>query len=81
MGEYQISVNEIKRDMTAFLRRLEAGESLVILKAGKPLAEVKPVALHPLKTRPFGLCHGDLTVQDDFDAPLPENIIKEFEGK
>jgi hypothetical protein len=31
--------------------------------------------------RPFGLCKGDFRVPDDFDAPLPESIIKEFEGQ
>ena len=31
--------------------------------------------------RPFGLCTGDFTVPDDFNAPLPEDIIKAFEGK
>jgi hypothetical protein len=31
--------------------------------------------------RPFGLCKGEFSVPDDFDAPLPENIIKEFEGR
>jgi len=30
--------------------------------------------------RPFGLCKGDFLVPDDFDAPLPEYLIKEFEG-
>lgn len=30
--------------------------------------------------RPFGLCNGEFSVPDDFDAPLPEDIIKEFEG-
>ena len=31
--------------------------------------------------RPFGLCAGEFIVPDDFDDPLPEDIIKEFEGK
>ncbi len=31
-------------------------------------------------SRPFGLCKGDFNVPDDFDSPLPEDIIKEFEG-
>lgn len=31
--------------------------------------------------RPFGLCKGEFRVPDDFDAPLPEYIIKEFEGQ
>jgi hypothetical protein len=31
--------------------------------------------------RPFGLCKGEFQVPDDFDAPLPEYILKEFEGE
>ncbi len=29
--------------------------------------------------RPAGLCAGDFTVPDDFDAPLPEEILQSFE--
>jgi prevent-host-death family protein len=81
MNNHQISVEEIKHDLSTFLQRLEAGESLVITKSGKPLAKIKPVATQPSKRRPFGLCQGDFIVPDDFDAPLPESIIKDFEGK
>jgi prevent-host-death family protein len=76
-----VSIDEIKRDLLAYLRRVEAGESLVIIEAGKPVAEIKPVASTPAKLRPFGLCAGEFTVPDDFDTPLPEDIIKEFEGR
>lgn len=31
--------------------------------------------------RPFGLCAGDFVVPDDFDAPLPEDVLNAFEGK
>ncbi len=77
----QLSIDEIKHNFPAFLQRIEAGEILVISKAGKPLAEIKPVGLDSVKYRPFGLCAGEFTVPDDFDDPLPENIIQEFEGK
>ena len=30
--------------------------------------------------RPFGLCKGEFVVPDDFDAPLPESVLKDFEG-
>lgn len=77
----QISVDEIKRDFSKFLKRVESGEVLVIMKAGKPLAEIKPVSQDTSKLRPFGLCDGDFTVPDDFDVPLPEDMIREFEGQ
>ncbi len=31
--------------------------------------------------RPFGLAKAEFRVPDDFDAPLPESIIREFEGQ
>lgn len=34
-----------------------------------------------LPTRPFGLCAGDFVVPDDFDDPLPEAMLKSFEGE
>ena len=45
-----------------------------------PVAELKlaPSTQHQL--RPFGLCAGELTVPADFDTPLPEEVLAEFEG-
>ena len=79
----QISVDEIKRDLPAFLQRVETGETLVLIKSGKPVAEIKPIIAKPHSTplRPFGLCAGEFIVPDDFNAPLPENILAEFDGR
>ncbi|MBV5260325.1 DUF2281 domain-containing protein [Synechococcus moorigangaii CMS01] len=35
---------------------------------------------HPAKLRPFGLCEGEFIVPDDFDEPLPEEILQLFEN-
>lgn len=44
--------------------------------------EIEPQATSSsLQERPFGLCAGDFTVPDDFDEPLPIDIIKLFEGE
>jgi antitoxin (DNA-binding transcriptional repressor) of toxin-antitoxin stability system len=63
------------------LQRVEAGETLVIIRAGKPVAEVKPVAPRVETLRPFGFCTGEFIVPEDFDAPLPEDILNAFEGQ
>jgi antitoxin (DNA-binding transcriptional repressor) of toxin-antitoxin stability system len=76
----QVSVEDIQRDLMAYLQRVEAGETVVIVRAGHPVAEMKPVALGTKTLRPFGLCTGEFTVPEDFDAPLPEDILKAFEG-
>jgi len=75
-----VSVEEISRDLPAFLLRVEAGETLVLVQSGKPFAELKPFVEVSQGLRPFGLCAGEFTVPDDFDEPLPEDIIQDFEG-
>ena len=76
-----ISVGEIQRDPRSFVRRLEAGESLVVLRDDCPVAEVRPLPAPPDQPRPFALCKGEFVVPDDFDEPLPEEVLKEFEGQ
>ena len=75
-----VSVDEIKGDLPAYLARVEAGETLVITQAGKPVAEIKPLVEPQAGSRPFGLCEGDFTVPDDFDEPLSESVLAEFES-
>jgi antitoxin (DNA-binding transcriptional repressor) of toxin-antitoxin stability system len=75
-----ISVQDIQRDLFAFLRRVQAGESFLVVSGEHALAEVRPVAAPAAQPRPFGLCAGQFSVPADFDRPLPEDILKEFEG-
>ena len=77
----QVNIEDIQRDPSKYLQRVEAGESLLILRAGKPVAEVNPIGAGLKAARPFGLSAGKFTVPDDFDAPLPEEILNSFEGK
>jgi antitoxin (DNA-binding transcriptional repressor) of toxin-antitoxin stability system len=75
-----ISVQDIQRDLLTFLQRVEAGESFLVVRGEQPLAEVRPVPAPATQPRPFGLCAGQFTVPVDFDRPLPDDILKEFEG-
>ena len=75
-----VTVDEIQRDPIKYLRQVEAGESFTIVQADKAIAELRPIDSNK-QLRPFGLCAGEFTVPDDFDAPLPEDILSAFEGK
>lgn len=75
-----VTVDEIQRDPLKYLGRVEAGETLVIVRSDKPIAELRPIT-RSKQLRPFGLCAGEFTVPDDFDAPLPEDLLDGFEGK
>lgn len=75
-----ISVQDIQRDPQAFLQLIKAGESFVVVQGERPLAEVRPLPGSATQPRPFGLCSGRFTVPADFDYPIPDNVLKEFEG-
>ncbi len=76
-----VTVDEIQSDPLKYLRQVEAGETLVIIRSNQPIAEVRPINYDSKNSRPFGLCKGEFVVPDDFDAPLPEDILNAFEGQ
>ena len=75
-----ISLQELAHDAAALLDRVEAGEHIVVVRGGRAVAELRPVAQPPVASRPFGLVAGKFTVPDDFDSPLPPDVLQGFEG-
>ncbi len=76
-----VSLRELQQDTDAVLDRVEAGEHLVVMRGGRPVAELRPAPATQPGPRPFGLCAGAFTVPDDFDAPLSEEILGGFEER
>lgn len=75
-----INVSDIQSDPLGYLRRVENGETLIVVRGDHPVAEISPILSTNGKPRPFGLCAGRFVVPDDFDKPLSEDVLKEFEG-
>lgn len=80
-GMNTVSLQDLQQNPAALLDRVEAGERLVVSRDGRPVAELRPLAPTTRTPRPFGLAAGAFTVPDDFDAPLPDDILREFEGR
>ncbi len=78
---YRVSSKEIQRDFPAYLRRVREGQTLVITEEGRPMAEMKPAKPAAKALRPYGLCAGEFRTPDNFNAPLPDDILKGFEGR
>ena len=81
-----ISIDDIQQDLAGYFERVQAGETLLITQAGRPVAEINPIKLSetkeaPLTPRPSGLAEGQFVVPDDFDDPLPDEIQRLFEGR
>ena len=75
-----VTIDDLQRDPLKYLQQVETGETLIIFRSDQPIAELKPIAKRQ-QSRPFGLCAGEFTVPDDFDTPLPDDLLNVFEGK
>ena len=76
----KVNVHEAKTRFSRLLRRVAAGEEITIANRGVPVARLVPV--HPEEaTRKLGFFRGQMAIPDDFDAPLPEEVLNLFEGQ
>ncbi len=72
------NVHEAKTQLSRLLERVAAGEEVVIAKAGVPVARLVP-ARRATETRSLGTERGRVFIPDDFDAPLPDDVLRSFE--
>ncbi|MBP0013564.1 MAG: type II toxin-antitoxin system Phd/YefM family antitoxin [Roseofilum sp. SBFL] len=77
-----LNIDEIQQNLSGFIKLIQEGNRLIITQEDRPIAEIQPISTNlPQKTpRPIGLCEGEFIVPDDFNDPLPEEIIKLFEN-
>jgi prevent-host-death family protein len=74
-----INIHAAKTHLSRLVEQAAAGEEIVIAKAGKPVAKLGPLrAARGSKKRRLGLLAGRLKVPDDFDAPLPPEVLDAF---
>ncbi len=75
----QVNIHEAKTHLSRLIEQVEAGENVVIARAGKPV--VRLVAVTDSKPVVLGSLRGRIVVPNDFDAPLPGDLLDSFEGK
>lgn len=76
-----VSLAELQQNTSDLLARVEAGEHLLVVRGSHAVAELRPIAGPLPGARPFGLAAGAFAVPDDFDAPLSEHVLREFDGQ
>jgi prevent-host-death family protein len=75
-----VNVHEAKTHFSKLLARVEKGQEVLISRAGKPVARLVPHAV-TAAAPVFGGDRGKLVVPEDFDAPLPSDVLDAFEGR
>jgi prevent-host-death family protein len=74
-----VSLYEAKTHLSSLVERAAAGEEIVIAKSGRPRARLVPLE-DTRALRVPGKGKGRWRVGKDFDAPLPDGVLREFEG-
>lgn len=72
-----VNVHEAKTHLSRLLRRVAAGEEIVIAKSGRPIARLVPV--EEGRKYHLGTDPGAFRVPEDFDESLPDDVLASFE--
>jgi prevent-host-death family protein len=79
-----INIHAAKTHLSRLVDRAAAGEEIVIAKNGKPMAKLVPLRAEK-ERRPLGIMRGLIVLPDnfpeEFDAPLPPDLLAAFSGE
>jgi prevent-host-death family protein len=75
-----VNVHEAKTHLSQLLARVAEGETVIIAKAGRPVARLSPIDDDERPLPLFGFMAGQISVPDDFDRMFEDEIADLFEG-
>ena len=78
-SKMEVNIHEAKTHFSRLLQRVANGEEITIARAGVPVARIVPID-RGKSVRPLGMDRGKIWIADDFDAPLPDDLLKAFYG-
>ena len=74
-----INIHQAKTHLSKLLQRVALGEEIIIASRGVPVAKLIPFE-NGQSSRPLGIDRGKFTVPDDFNDPLPDDVLNGFYG-
>lgn len=75
-----ISMHQAKSTLSQLVKRAASGETILLGAYGKIEAKLTAATAAPSPGKRIGILAGKLNIPDDFDAPLPDELLKAFEG-
>jgi len=77
MTTESVNIYEAKTKLSQLVDKAASGEEVIVCRNGKPVARITRLASTEPAVR-FGVLKGQLRVPDDFDAPLPDDVLAAF---
>lgn len=76
-----INIQEAKTHFSHYPVEVAKGESFILCKRNKPVAEIRPIISKVAVMRPIGLAKGIFTLPASFFDELPEETVSLFSGE
>ncbi len=77
---HTVNIHEAKTHLSKLVEEVSKGQEIIIAKSGKPMAKLTGISPAKPIHKP-GFLKGKIKIADNFDAPLPEDLLDAFEGK
>lgn len=80
----QVNIHEAKTHLSRLADEAGAGETIILAKAGRPVARLVPLQDAPpskKEPRKLGFLDGKFKVPENFDTMFQDEIIEMFEGR
>lgn len=74
-----VNIHEAKTHFSKIINQVLMGEEIIIARGGLPLIKLVPYIKEPSE-RKGGQFKGLIQIREDFDAPLPDDVLKHFYG-
>ncbi len=76
----RVNIHDAKTHLSRYLADMVPGDVLVVCNRNKPVAELRPVEANSGLQPRIGVAKGEFVVPDSFFEPLPDEILKAFNG-
>ena len=75
----KVNIYEAKTRLSQLVEEVASGQDIVIARAGRPVARLTRLSGASRKRR-LGVLDGQFRIPDDFNRPLPDDVLRSFEG-
>ncbi len=77
----KLNINQAKTHLSAYVARVERGETILLCRRNQPVAELRPLRQRRTRKRPIGLATGEFKIPRRFFDPLPAELEAAFAGE
>ncbi len=74
-----INITDVDIPISQLIDKIELGSEIILSKGGRPIAKLSKIDPEKPKIQ-FGVLKGRVKIAEEFDAPLPEEILMDFES-